>query len=69
MYTRKDEIVYWYRHSCWRSNAFEDARFWFCPNLLKFAQIQSLLPKFRSILPYFAQIFPKSKPILPKKIC
>jgi len=36
-----------YRHSRRWSNVFGDARFWFCPNLIKFAQILSLLPKFR----------------------
>jgi len=40
------------QHNRWRSNVFGDARFLFCLNLIKFAQIELFLPK---ICPNFAQ--------------
>jgi len=32
------------RHNRRRSNDFEDARFWFCPNLITFVQTASPTP-------------------------
>jgi len=49
-----------------RSNVFGDARFWYCPNLIKFAHIlitfAQISPKFDQILPKFAQALPKKTP-------
>jgi len=50
-------------HGRWRSNAFEDARFWFYSNLIKFATI---LITFSHISHKFIQILPKFRPNLPK---
>jgi len=52
-------------HNRRKSNAFGDARFLFCPNLIKFAQILSLLHKCR---PNFAQIWPKCNQFYPKRL-
>jgi len=34
-----------FHHSRKRLNVFGDARFLFCPNLIKFSQIEPILPK------------------------
>jgi len=55
-YTDEEWKTLWHGHK--RSNFWGDARFWFCPNLIKSAQI----------LPKFAKISPKSNQICPNLI-
>jgi len=54
-----------YVHSHRGTNIVGEARFWFCPNLIKFAQIYSILLIFRL---NFAKICPDFESIFPKKI-
>jgi len=66
--TRYNIIDIIFRYSCWRSDVFGDAKFFFCPNLFKFCPIYSLLSFLVKFRFNFAKISLKSNQICPNLI-